>query len=100
MEEILLRETKGTTPNVSPHAAWQNKENTIITTMDAHKDPTRPSMMQKTPPKVCAIHEAHNLHLIPNFFAAASEITPPAGREIMFARPKLAAIIPAVWSLR
>ncbi|KAJ6888760.1 hypothetical protein NC652_029757 [Populus alba x Populus x berolinensis] len=56
-------------------------------------------MMQNTPPKVCTIHKAHNLPLIPNLFATASEINPPAGRETMFARPKLAAMIPAVWSL-
>ncbi|KAJ6875567.1 hypothetical protein NC652_035074 [Populus alba x Populus x berolinensis] len=67
--------------------------------MDAPKDPTRPSMMQKTPPKVCTTHKAHNLPLIPNLFPTASEIIPPPGRETMFARPKLAAIIPAVWSL-
>lgn len=95
-----LLETKGTTPNVSPHAAWQKKEKAIINAMEGVKDPTRPRMMQSTPPNVCTIHEAHNLPLIPNLVATTSEISPPAGLETISADPKLAAIIPAVCSFR
>ncbi|WRX15283.1 hypothetical protein QQP08_008958 [Theobroma cacao] len=95
-----LRETKGTTPNVRPQAAWTKTEKIIITMMDALKDPTCPRMIQNTPPKVCIIHKAHSLPRIPNLLAILSEIIPPAGLENKFAKPKLAAIIPAVWSFR
>lgn len=60
----------------------------------------RPSQMQKTPPRVWTIQRIHSLPLIPNFRAAKSDAYPPKGREKKFAIPKLAAIIPAVCSLR
>lgn len=93
---FYLLEINGTTPKVSPQAAWTNTEKMSITVIDNGKEEIWPRIAHKTPPIVCTIHQAHNLPLIPNRLAIRSEKIPPPGLAKKLAKPKLAAIIPAV----
>ena len=60
----------------------------------------RPSQIQNTPPRVWRIQRVHSLPLMPNLRPAKSELYPPKGRATRLAMPKVAAMIPAVCSLR
>lgn len=93
---LYLLEIKGTTPKVSPQAAWTKTEKMSITTIDHVKEEIMPRNAHNTPPSVCTIHQAHNLPLMPKRLAIRSEKIPPPGLAKKLASPKLAAIIPAV----
>jgi len=90
-----LLETKGTTPNVSPEAAWTNTEKIQRTAMEPHSEVTLPSSTHSKPATVCTNHRPHSLPLIPKLLPILSDNAPPIGLENKFASPTLAAIIPA-----
>lgn len=94
------REMKGIIPKVAPQAACAPIEKRIMEKMERDRVLAFPSQMQNSPPSVCKMYKFHRRPRIPNRRAAVSDKNPPMGRAKMFAIPKVAAMVPAVWSFR
>ncbi|KAL4295802.1 hypothetical protein GQ457_12G010500 [Hibiscus cannabinus] len=93
-------EMNGMIPKVAPQAACAPMEKRIMETMERSRELARPRQMQNMPPSVWRMYRFQRRPRMPNRRAAISDKNPPMGRAKMFAMPKVAAIVPAVRSLR